>query len=130
MNPGTVLMSGTEVYDTTRWGTFFEIPVGTNVGPATQNFSYASLHIIASQNGTTVQVDTNGDGTIDRSTTLNIGDSYFVNGGISAGATVTANVPKLVWSFSTRSSPCSCSICVWMSVMCDCTARVSSIVFA
>jgi uncharacterized repeat protein (TIGR01451 family) len=102
INPGTVLMSGTEVYDTTRWGTFFEIPVGTNVGPATQNFSYASLHIIASQNGTTVQVDTNGDGIIDRSTTLNIGDSYFVNGGISAGATVTASKPVQVHELTGR----------------------------
>ncbi|WP_040549672.1 carboxypeptidase regulatory-like domain-containing protein [Pedosphaera parvula] len=102
LSPGTLLMSGTEVYDTTRWGTFFKIPVGTNVNPAIQSFSYSSLHIIASQNGTTLQVDTNGDGVPDRTTTLNIGDSYFVNGGVAAGATVTASKPVQVHQMTGR----------------------------
>lgn len=94
--PGTVLMSGAEVYDTTRWGTAFEIPVGTNTTPTIQNFSYSSVFIMASQNGTVIQVDTNGDGTVDLTATLNQGDNYFVNGGVQAGATITATQPVQV----------------------------------
>src|SRR5262249_35911910 len=41
---GTLLASSTEVYDTTRYGTFFMIPVGTNTTPTIENFNYSSLH--------------------------------------------------------------------------------------
>ena len=81
-NIGTLLASATEVYDTTRYGTYFIIPVGTNTTPTIQNFSYSSLHIIAAENGTVVQVDMNGDGIMDVTNTLNMGESMFVNGGV------------------------------------------------
>ncbi len=99
--PGTVLGSAAEVYDTRKWGTSFKIPVGTN-STAQQQFSYSSLHIIASQNGTVVQVDKDGNGTIDQTQTLNLGDSMFVNGGILAGATVTASHPVEVHELTGR----------------------------
>ncbi len=100
--PGTVLMSGGEVYDTTRWGTAFEIPVGTNTTPTIQNFSYSSLFIMASQSGTVVQVDTNGDAIVDLTVTLNQGDNYFVNGGVQSGATITASKPVQVHEVTGR----------------------------
>ena len=48
-NIGTLMATATEVYDTSRYGTYFIIPVGTNTTPTIQNFSYSSLHIIAAQ---------------------------------------------------------------------------------
>ena len=102
VNLGTDLASATEVYDTTRYGTYFIVPVGTNTTPATQNFSYSSLHIIAAQNNTVVKVDTNGDGVIDMTNTLNMGESMFVNGGVLCGATVTASQPVQVHELTGR----------------------------
>ncbi len=101
---GTLLASSTEVYDTTRYGTFFMIPVGTNTTPAVENFNYSSLHIIASQNGTTVTVDKNGDGSMDVTNNLNMGESMFVNGGVAAGATVTASKPVQVHELTGRTN--------------------------
>jgi hypothetical protein len=99
---GTLLASATEVYDTSRYGTYFIIPVGTNTTPAIQNFSYSSLYIIAAANGTVVQVDINGDGVMDVTNTLNMGESMFVNGGVLCGATVTASKPVQVHQLTGR----------------------------
>jgi len=93
--PGTVLASATEVYDTRKYGTAFKIPVGTATGAA-QNFEYSSLHIIASQDNTTVQVDVDGNGTVDQTKVLNMGDAMYVNGSVKAGATVVSNNPVQV----------------------------------
>ena len=93
--PGTVLASATEVYDTRRWGTSYKIPVGITTGSA-QNFEYSSLHIVSSTNNTTVQVDVDGNGSVDQTKVLNTGDSMFINGTVKAGATVTANNPVQV----------------------------------
>ena len=101
-NIGTLLASATEVYDTSRYGTYFVIPVGTNTTPSIQNFSYSSLHMIAAENGTVVQVDLNGDGIMDITNTLNAGESMFVNGGVQSGATVTASKPVQVHEMTGR----------------------------
>lgn len=95
VTPGTVLCSATEVYDTRKCGTTFKIPVGTNTSAA-QLFEYASLHIIASQDNTTAQVDIDGNGTVDVTKNLNLGEAMFINGGVKAGAVVTANKPVQV----------------------------------
>jgi len=94
--PGTVLASATEVYDTRKYGTAFKIPVGTNTG-STQLFEYSSLHIIASQDLTTVTVT--ADPSLPLATvtkTMNLGDSMFVNGGVKVGAIVSATKPVQV----------------------------------
>jgi uncharacterized repeat protein (TIGR01451 family) len=101
-NPGTLMASATEVYDTSRYGTYFIIPVGTNTTPVSQNFSYSSLHIIAAENGTVVQVDRNGDGVMEVTNALNAGESMFVNGGVQAGATVSASKPVQVHELTGR----------------------------
>ena len=101
-NIGTLMATATEVYDTSRYGTYFIIPVGTNTTPAIQNFSYSSLHIIAAENGTVVMVDINADGIMDVTNTLNMGESMFVNGGVLSGATVTASKPVQVHQMTGR----------------------------
>ena len=101
VTPGTVLASATEVYDTTRYGTNFIIPVGVTTPPA-QNFTYSSLYIVAAQNSTALLVDTNGDGTTDIATNINMGESFFVNGAVLAGATVKASAPVQVHELTGR----------------------------
>ncbi len=92
ISPGPLIGTSAEAYDTRKFGTSFQMPVGTATG-AYQQFEYTSLHIMASQDGTLVQVDTNADGTVDASQTLNMGETMFVNGGVVAGATVTSSKP-------------------------------------
>ncbi len=92
-NPGTVLAGAVEIYDVSRYGTQFEVPVGTNVAAGDQLFEYTSLMIMADENSTTVNVDTDGDTVVDVTQLLNRGETMFVDGGVQAGATVTANKP-------------------------------------
>jgi uncharacterized repeat protein (TIGR01451 family) len=101
VTPGTVLTSASSIYDTTRWGTNFMLPVGTNVNAAIQNFSYSAAYIMASQNGTVVQVDRNGDGVIDQTNTLSMGQNLVVPN-VSAGATITASKPVQVHEVTGR----------------------------
>lgn len=50
--------------DTTRWGTYFRAPVGTNTG-TTQSFEISEITVMAENDNTYVQFDLNGDGTND-----------------------------------------------------------------
>ena len=110
--PGTVLTSASAVYDTTRWGTNFMLPIGTNVNAAIQNFSYSAAYIMASQNGTVVKIDHNGDGIIDQTNTLSMGQNLVVTN-VNAGATITSSEPVQVHeltgrigsTYQSRSSP-------------------------
>ncbi len=90
--PGTVLASATEVYDTQKWGTSFTIPVGVS-SSAEALFEYSSLHIIAAQDGTVVDVDVDHNGSVDQTQTLSTGESMFVNGNVQPGATVVSSLP-------------------------------------
>ena len=90
-NPGTVLAGAVEVYDTSKYGTSFEVPIGQNTS-AGGAYEYTSLLVTAAQDGTTINIDKNdGSGVI--SQTLNEGETYLVNGGINSGATLTASNP-------------------------------------
>jgi LPXTG-site transpeptidase (sortase) family protein len=97
--PGTVLADAVEVYDTTRWGTSYEMPVGedtTNFPGAGVNsmYNYSALLVVASQNSTSVTIDTDGPGVIIPFTiSLNQGDAYQVNGSMKMGATVSSTKP-------------------------------------
>ena len=66
----------TDVYDVTKFGTSFNIPVGSYTG-ANYDFQYAALFIRAAYNNTTVSVDKNNDGVVDTTVTLQEGGSYF-----------------------------------------------------
>lgn len=101
ITPGTVLAGSVNVYDTGNAGTYFVIPMGENVvtntaaptDTANRLFEYTSLHILATENNTTIVIDKDGSSTTTTdqiSVTLNKGETYLVNGGVLAGATVTA----------------------------------------
>ncbi|MES2477264.1 MAG: carboxypeptidase regulatory-like domain-containing protein [Verrucomicrobiota bacterium] len=95
VNPGAVIGTSGEAYDTRKFGNSFQMPVGTGMG-GNQQFEYVSIHIMASQDGTLVQVDVDANGSVDQTQTLNMGQTMFVNGGVLTGATVTASKPVQV----------------------------------
>ncbi|RYD18594.1 MAG: DUF11 domain-containing protein, partial [Verrucomicrobiaceae bacterium] len=95
LDPGPLIGTSAEAYETRKFGTAFQMPVGTG-SLAYQQFEYTSIHIMAAEDGTTVQVDTDGNGTVDQTQTLNMGQTMFVNGSVLAGATVASNKPVQV----------------------------------
>ncbi|RMG86806.1 MAG: hypothetical protein D6714_03535, partial [Bacteroidetes bacterium] len=94
--PGTLLAGALEVYPTSEWATDYTIPVGENTDASYQYFEYTGIIVMAQSDSTTLQIDTNGDGTDDINTTINKGESYHVDGNIMAGATVHASAPVQV----------------------------------
>lgn len=89
-NPGTVLAGAVEARDTTRWGTEFKIPIGQNIS-SSSIFEYVGLLVMASEDGTLIQIDSDGNGIVDTTQTLSQGQSYQLNGGVKSGATVKAS---------------------------------------
>jgi uncharacterized repeat protein (TIGR01451 family) len=97
LNGSETLMAGSlEAYPTSEWGTAYTIPIGTNQLTATQQYEYTGLSILASVSSTTVQIDANADGTFETNIVLNEGQSYQLNGGVLAGAKITATSPVQV----------------------------------
>ena len=94
--PGTVLAGTVEVTDTSRWGTSYEIPIGEDTANVFAQYEYTGLYVMAAVDGTVVDIDFDGDGTVDVMTTLNQGDSYHVDGGVLQGATVESTEPVQV----------------------------------
>ena len=88
--PGSVLADAVEFYNTSAWGFNYTFPIGENIASDFM-FQLTALHVMAFQNGTTVQIDKDGNGTIDATATINEGESYQVNGGINASGTVVAD---------------------------------------
>ena len=83
---GTQLAGAVEVFETSKWGNSFEVPVGINNGQV--SFNYTAVSIIAQKNGTSVTVQ-NRDLSVNVTQTLNEGQTFYV-GGIKVGATVTS----------------------------------------
>ncbi|MEZ4959932.1 MAG: DNRLRE domain-containing protein, partial [Saprospiraceae bacterium] len=81
----------TNVTPVANFGKSFTIPVGQNFN--SQDFAYTALFIRASENNTTINIDKDNNGTFETTTTLNEGQSYFLNGGVLSGATVTGSAP-------------------------------------
>lgn len=98
LNPGTVLAGAGEVHRTLDWGLDYRSPVGTNVSSADQRgmFLYTGMLIMASQDGTQVQIDADNNGGFETTTTLAQGESYLVNGGVRVGGHVVASKPVQV----------------------------------
>lgn len=98
---GELIAEASSVYDTSKWGTSYTVPLGenyTSTNPTAVNFEYTSLFVTASKNNTTLTIkgaDTTGDNVADGdiTTTLSEGQSYFLNGGILVGTTVTGSRP-------------------------------------
>jgi uncharacterized repeat protein (TIGR01451 family) len=85
----TLLAGALEVYPTSKWGREYELPIGQDTG--TDRYEYVGATIMARADGTVVDIDTNGDGTIDITQTLDEGESYLVDGGLLVGATISAS---------------------------------------
>lgn len=90
--PGTLFAGAVEVYDTSRWGLRYETPVGEETS-AEQLFEYTGLAIMAQADDTVVEIDLNHDGAADSTVTLAEGESHLINGGLAAGAVVSASAP-------------------------------------
>jgi uncharacterized repeat protein (TIGR01451 family) len=91
----TLLAGAVEIYDTNNWGVDFEVPVGEDI-TSVSLFEYTSLVIMAAKNGTVVNIDADGNDTIETTVTLDEGESYHVNGGVNAGGKVNASTPVQV----------------------------------
>ena len=76
-------------------GKVYTLPVGQNVDTVASGtnrlFEYTSAHLIATENGTVIEVDKDGNGTVDLTFTLNEGETYFLNGGLHAGGRIVAS---------------------------------------
>ncbi|HYD48088.1 MAG TPA: hypothetical protein VEB21_07070, partial [Terriglobales bacterium] len=91
-NPGSVIADAVEVLSTRDYGTSFEFPVGQNVS-ASSMFEHVAVAVMASQNGTSVQIDKDANGSNETSITLNRGESVLINGGVMRGGTIVASKP-------------------------------------
>lgn len=92
----TLLAGANEVYDTVFFGTEFRSPVGTDSPDSNQMFEYSGLMIMAGSDGTTVHVDTDGNGTFDETFSIGEGETAFVNGGVKKGGRVVSDKPVQV----------------------------------
>ncbi len=94
-------------FGTSRWGSQFVSPVGTNspiITPDGSNpFSYVGMEVMAKEAGTVVSIDANADGDYldtalgDRVVTIGEGQTTYVNGTIRQGARVVASKPVQVF---------------------------------
>ena len=101
---GAMLAGAVEVFEVARWGTSYDVPVGTNLGQA--GFNWVALSIMAQAAGTTVQVDADASGSYEITQTLDEGQTLFVpspvsrgarHPGVGAGAGQYAHLPVALW---------------------------------
>ena len=97
---GTQMAGAVEVFETTKWGTSFEVPVGINNTQA--SFNYTALSIMAQKNGTVVNV--HNPPSVDVNQTLNEGQTLYV-GGIRVGSVVTSTGGPVQVDMLTAQSP-------------------------
>ncbi len=92
-------MAGSVVMAPLRdWGTRYVMPVGQDeylYTPASQPFELTAAAIMATQDGTTVTVDADADGTPDSEIVLQQGESIYVTD-LSVGASVDSTAPVQV----------------------------------
>ncbi len=72
------------MYPTTEWGYEYTAPVGCNTN-ANDMFSYTAFSITAAYDGTTIQVDPEGNGTWEANVSLNEGETYFDDSSAGSG---------------------------------------------
>ncbi len=90
---GAMLAGAVEVFEVARWGTSYDVPVGTVLGGG---FNWVALSIMAQADGTSVQVDADANGTYETTQTLDEGQTLFVPSPVSRGARVLASDPVQV----------------------------------
>lgn len=78
--PGSVMAGGSEMFDTSQWGTSYMAPVGEDtVEPNNSSFEDVRWFIMAGAGGATIDVDANGDGDVADANDLN--DFVLAEGG-------------------------------------------------
>jgi uncharacterized repeat protein (TIGR01451 family) len=95
---GSLQAAVVSAYDTSKYGTSFTVPVGTDTpvpSGASNPFSYAATFVQAAEDGTVVQVDSNADGVTDVSQTIGAGQVLHTTG-LREGATVRTSAPAQV----------------------------------
>jgi uncharacterized repeat protein (TIGR01451 family) len=97
---GILFGAAWEIYPTSRWDPNYVIPVGQDVPRPGGSFATVGLNVQAVQDGTTVQLDMNADGTFENSVVLNQGQQYPQVNGVLAGAQVQASDPVQVHVFT------------------------------
>ncbi|MEL6893561.1 MAG: SdrD B-like domain-containing protein, partial [Actinomycetota bacterium] len=80
--------------DTSKYGTRFDIPIGEDAG--FEAFDYTGLSVLVAADDTMIDIDLGGDGTIDRTETVDEGQSIYVDGGVDVGTTVRTTKPAQV----------------------------------
>lgn len=94
-----------ELYPTNQWGTNYTIPIGQNLDGTGPNqrlgFEVVGLNVQAVQDGTTVDLDLDGDGTFEETNlSLNYGGQLTRVSGVNSGAQVRASNPVQVHVFT------------------------------
>ncbi|WFB35026.1 SdrD B-like domain-containing protein [Kiritimatiellota bacterium B12222] len=92
---GTLFAGSNEVFDTANWGVEYRVPVGENTS-SQQMFEYVGLHLMAGQDGATLQIDADASGNFETTVTLTEGESYHVNGNVNEGARILSDNPVQV----------------------------------
>ncbi len=92
---GTLHAGAVAATDLSRWGTRFEIPIGQKIA-SNKAFNYTGVSVMAADDTTVVQIDRDGNGTIDQEDVIGEGESVFVDGGINAGAEIITSKPVQV----------------------------------
>ncbi|RAJ16963.1 LamG-like jellyroll fold domain-containing protein [Olleya aquimaris] len=85
-----IQLAKTDVYSVDKFGTSFTVPFGEDLG---QEFVYTGLFARASEDGTTINIDLDNNGTVDATQTINEGEVMFIDGGVQSGAYITSNLP-------------------------------------
>jgi len=95
---GGFMAGAVQVMDTTQYGIYYKSPIGQDLpyGNGVDIHEYVGMMIMAADDPTMIDVDTDGDGIVDIQTWLRKGENYFIDGGIMSGASVSAAKPVQV----------------------------------
>lgn len=94
--PRTLQAGALEVYPVDQWGTRYIAPVGTDTNASAQLFQYSALAVMAAEDDTLVEIDADGDGVFETTTTLQEGEGYLTSGDVQRGAVVQSSMPVQV----------------------------------
>ncbi len=90
LQEGTLLGGAIEVFPTIEWGTQFELPIGEDLGSPT--FEYVSASVTAAERGAVLEIDLDGDGTVDEIRRLGPGENTLITG-VVVGTSFTSSDP-------------------------------------
>jgi len=93
--PGTLLAGAFELFPINQWGDSFTVPVGENSGA--DEFNWVGLTIMAANDGTSVSVDVDGNGSFTdavdvNAQVINSGETISISGRNDTGGQITGGV--------------------------------------